>query len=139
MTATATVQRIREVAKAYRFLNLVVGVAGLCWFLLMVFSQIEPEGSPRHGMTLSFLGILAAHLTLPLATYRLASSLEIGVPILWAVFSLFGCVGLLVVVVIANQAPKWFQKQGLKVGLLGPTEESMAALEAGQIQPPATR
>ena len=136
MTATASVQQIRDVARAYRFVNLVVGVGALFWFLLVVFLQIEPEGtSPRYGTTLAFLGILAAHLTLPVATYRLASSLEIGVPILWAVLSLFGCLGLLVVVILANQAPKWFNKQGLKVGLMGPTEETLAALERGGGQP----
>ena len=43
-------------------------------------------------------------------------------------------VGLPVVVVIANQAPKWLQKQGLKVGLPGPTEESLAALAGAGTQ-----
>lgn len=69
-----------------------------------------------------------------MATYRLATSLEADVPILCAVFSLVGCLGLLVVVVLANQPPKWFGEQGLKVGLMGPTEDALAALEGGDSQ-----
>jgi hypothetical protein len=43
-------------------------------------------------------------------------------------------VGVLVVVLLSNQAIKWFSNQGLKVGLLGPTQASLAAFEKASMQ-----
>src|SRR5262245_43846870 len=126
---TAPAAEIREARHAFRALNLMVGVAALCWLLFFTTVGIAEKGTANPLVSTALMcGVIVTPLVLALGSYRLARS--IGDPaLLWAVLSLLGCVGVLCVVALCNRTTNWFKKQGLDVNLLGPTDESLAALE----------
>jgi uncharacterized membrane protein len=154
MPDIVTAEKVRQATQAFRLMNLLVGVAALCWIVLAVTvgsrqadtidrieqisrgtGRIEQPSFARDIMsTMSAAGVIVTPLLLALGAYRLARSIDSASPVLWAILSALGCVGVLVVVLLSNQATKWFSKQGLKVGLLGPTRASLAAFEQTRVQ-----
>jgi uncharacterized membrane protein len=154
MPEIATVEKVRQATQAFRLMNLLVGVAALCWIVVAVtagsrqadtidrMEQIsrgtgrieQPSFASNVLSTMGVAGIIVTPLLLALGAYRLARSIDSASPLLWAVLSALGCVGVLVVVLLSNQASKWFSKQGLEVGLLGPTRASLVAFEKAGVQ-----
>jgi len=133
--AKATVEQVRHATKALRFVNGVVGLAVLFWISFFALGGIPREGSSSVlGTSLAMLGILVTTVVLVLGTYRLARSIDSGAPLLWAILSPLGCVGIVFVAVLCSEATKWLTKQGLKVGLLGPSAASLAAFEEAHRQ-----
>ena len=68
----------------------------------------------------SLIGLLAVVIFQVIYVYRLASSLETGIPILWVLGILcLSCIGLLLLLVLSSKATKQLREAGFKVGLLG--------------------
>jgi hypothetical protein len=68
----------------------------------------------------SVIGVLAVAIFQVIYVYRLASSLEKGIPILWVLGILFlSCIGLILLLVLSSKATKQLREAGFKVGLLG--------------------
>jgi len=66
------------------------------------------------------IGVLAVAIFQVIYVYRLASSLETGIPILWVLGILcLSCIGLLLLLVLSSKATKQLREAGFKVGLLG--------------------
>ncbi len=136
MAELSEVQKVRDAARALRFVNLVAGFAALCWVVFALTRPAEDEGSRGLVGTMAALGMIATPLLLALGAYRLSRNIDSGPPVLWMIGSLLGCFGILVVLRLCHYGTQWFRKRGLKVGLLGPTSESLAAFERAHAQPP---
>ena len=138
MAEVASVEKVRNAARAFRFANVVVGLAALCWIVLgMTAGRRDESATAAYVASVAVLGVIVTPLLLALVAYRLSRSIEVGSPVLWAIGSALGCVGVLVLLRLSNTASKWFSRQGVKVGLLGPTPKSLAAFEAAHGQPPS--
>jgi uncharacterized membrane protein len=155
MPEIVSVEKVRQATQAFRLMNLLVGVAALCWIVLAVTvgsrqadtidrieqisrgtGRVEPPSFASDVMsTMSVGGVIVTPLLLALGAYRLARSIDSASPLLWAVLSALGCLGVLVVVLLSNQAIKWFSRQGLKVGLTPSPSPSKAA----RTSPPSGR
>jgi hypothetical protein len=128
MAEPVEVQKVRDAARALRLVNLVAVVAALCWVVFLgTGGPPENAGPPGLIRTIAVLGMIATPALLALGAYRLSRNIDVGPPLLWAFGSILGCFGILVVLRLCHYATQWFRKQGLKVGLLGPTSESLAA------------
>lgn len=117
--------RLLRVAKAQRGVNLCILLAFACYALLIFGGAAgEAAGRPPNAMALvplvAFLGLLVVLVFQVIYVYRLASSLEVGVPIIWVLGVLFlSCIGLLLLLVLSSKATKQLRDAGFKVGLLG--------------------
>lgn len=113
------------IARLYRRLILLVGVQVL--MSLVVQFAANPEGAP--GLTvLALLVSLAATIALVVTTYKLAGHLKAGSPRLWALALFIPCVNILGLLALSSRAQSWCRRHGVKVGLLGPTKESIEEL-----------
>lgn len=138
MTEVASPAKVRAAAREFRNANLVVGVAALCWIVLGVAAGRRDESpAAAYVASIAGAGAIVTPLLLALVAYRLSRSIDAGSPVLWAVGSALGCVGVLVIMQLSGTTTKWFKKHGLKVGLLGPDPKSLDAYEAAQGGPPA--
>jgi fluoride ion exporter CrcB/FEX len=91
MAQLSEVQKVRDAARAMRFVNLVAAFAVLCW-IVVVPNAAHPEEAHRGLIaTLGVLGIIATPLLLALGSYRLARSINAPLPVLWLIGSLLGC------------------------------------------------
>jgi len=137
MAEPAEVEKVRDAARALRLVNLVAIVAVLCWVVFFrTGGTTENAGSPGLVRTIAAFGMVVTPALLALGAYRLSRNIDVGPPVLWAFGSILGCIGVLVVLRLCHYATQWFRKQGLKVGLLGPTSESLAAYEKAHAQAP---
>ena len=137
MAELSEVQKVRDAARALRLVNLVAVVAALCWVVfLRTGGTPEDAGSPGLMRTIAVFGMIVTPVLLALGAYRLSRNIDVGPPVLWAFGSILGCLGVLVVLRLCHYATQWFRKQGLKVGLLGPTSDSLAAYEKAHAQAP---
>jgi hypothetical protein len=138
MSEGVTAAKVRAAAREFQFANLMVGLAALCWVVTAVAAgRQDTTPLAPYVATVAVLGVIVTPLVLALVAYRLARSIDAGSPILWAVGSALGCVGVIVLLQLSSTATKWFTKQGLKVSLLGPTPASLDAFEAAQGQAPS--
>ncbi len=114
-------QRVRRIAKAQRF---------LLWMVLLSLILIAPAqllqfvapGLPAALFGLLALGLMvAAGVMRVIATYQLARALGYGTAliILLLVLSFAPCLGLIILLIINQQATSALTKAGLKVGLMG--------------------
>jgi hypothetical protein len=136
MAELAEVEKVRDAARALRLVNLVAAVAAVCWIVFLQTGGTEKAGSPGLMHTVAALGMVVTPALLALGAYRLSRNIDVGPPLLWTFGSILGCFGVLVVLRLCHYATQWFRKQGLKVGLLGPTAESLTAYEETQTQAP---
>jgi hypothetical protein len=131
------VEKVRDAARALQLVNVVAVVAVLSWIVFVQTAGMqENPGSPGLMRTIAFFGMVVTPALLALGAYRLSRNLDVGPPVLWAFGSILGCFGVLVVLRLCHYATQWFRKQGLKVGLLGPTSESLAAYEKAHPEAP---
>ena len=119
---------------AFRRLNQVVAVAIVSWIVVGAISG-QPDRGGIVG-SLAFCGILATQALTFLFTYRLARLTGESVPLGSAFPTLLGCLGLALAASFCSQKTKWFKDRGVEVGLLGPMEASIQALERRTAETP---
>jgi hypothetical protein len=118
------------VARLYRRLVLLVGLQLIVAFGLNIAGEVP---GPDVGMLLVlvlFICAVVADIVLVVTAYRLMAHLGSGVPTLWAVAMFFPLVNVLVLLAISSRAQTWCRRYGIKVGLLGPTKQSLEELRA---------
>lgn len=113
------------IARLYRRLVLLVGLQILISIPQLLLQKATPSlgvGLLALVILLVVIGILAATVV---TTYKLARLLGAGLPVLWAIAMFVPCLNLLMLLVLSSRAQAWCQQYGIKVGLLGPTKESI--------------
>jgi hypothetical protein len=108
---------------------------GVNWCVLLVLlgygSLFALQGAGVESVILAapILVLLAAAILQIIYVYRLASALQVGLPILWVVAVFFlGCIGLLLLLILSSRASKRLRAAGLRVGLLGVAPRDLEAL-----------
>ncbi len=113
------------IARLYRRLVLLVGAQ----LLVGTFSRTLAGPEISQGMAVLTLiisvGLLGISVAMVVTTYRLARYLGAGAPVLWAVAMFIPCINILVLLALSSRAQTWCRQYGIKVGLLGPTKESI--------------
>lgn len=113
-----------ELARLYRRLVLLVGLQILGSFFL-VPSQLEPAQPPSALAVLVNLALLVVVALTVVTAYKLTQTMRSGPPLLWAIAMLFPCINIISLLVLSSKAQTWCRRYGIKVGLLGPTKESI--------------
>lgn len=115
-------RRLYEIAKAQRFLVLIIGVGMLTGILFQVLLQFERADRPWFNLALfSGVGVqLVVSVLQSVAMFRMGKTVHnlfqaVGL----AIFSFIPCIGLIVMLIINNQATTALQAGGIKVGFLG--------------------
>ena len=127
------VERVERVARLYRRLILLIGAQ----LILAVLNQSIRISAATGGDTLllafaAFLAGFAIVIALAVSAYGLAKHLGSRVALLWAIGMFFPFVNIIVLLALSVQAQRWCRARGIKVGLLGPTAESLEKLRAGR-------
>lgn len=120
------------IAKQYRRLVILVGLQLLLSCMIRVPAASAAIAEPSLGTALLIMGLAVALLfivaALVVSAYRLAGLLGEGVPVLWAAAMFVPCLNILVLLVLSSKAQAWCRQYGIKVGLLGPTKQSIDEL-----------
>jgi len=117
------------IARLYRRLVLLIG-AQILMSAVIQFA-VNPEEAPLGLAVLALLLSLAAIVAtvfLVVTTYKLARRLKAGPPLLWAIALFIPCVNILGLLALSSSAQSWCRRHGVKVGLFGPTKESIEEL-----------
>lgn len=125
--------RAESVATHYRNLVLAVGLQILLACGARGFAGAVSGGTGADGIALlvsfaALAGALGVAVFAAVTAYRLAVALGEGLPWLWAVFLFVPCVSILALLLLSSKANAWCKAHGVKVGLLGPTRESIEDL-----------
>jgi hypothetical protein len=134
MTTLAAALQAERVAVLYRRLVVLVGaqLPGSCLGQGLMGAVAAQEGAQIVAMILSLLVLLAAlAITVGCAVtaYQLTREMGSSVAWLWAVGMLAPCVSVIVLLALSQVAQSWCRERGIKVGLLGPTKESIEELK----------
>jgi hypothetical protein len=124
----AIVQNAETIARLYRRLVLVVGLQLLAAFGRLPLIALAPQSLALPILGLVLLVALACALALAVTAYKLSEEMGLGVPLLWAIAMFFPCINILTLLVMSSKAQAWCRQYGIKVGLLGPTPESIEDL-----------
>ena len=140
---TAQLARLLKIAKAQRGVNMGILLLFLC-YALIIFGGVlggaaasgSTGGAPAGAMAIlpliAVVGLLAVSLLQILYVYRLASALEVGLPILWVLGVVFlSCIGVILLLILSSKATKQIKAGGFKVGLLGGNPKEIAAAMLG--------
>lgn len=126
--------RAESVATHYRNLVLAVGLQILLSCGARGFAgAVSGAGTAGDGAALlvSFValaGAVAVAVFGAYTAYRLAVALGEGMPWLWAIFLFVPCVSIVALLLLSSKATAWCKEHGIRVGLLGPTRESIEEL-----------
>jgi hypothetical protein len=131
------VEDAEAIARLYRRLVLLIGVQILMG--LVVQLAANPEGEPGLAVLVLLVSLMAiaATINLVVTTYKLARRLKAGPPLLWAIALFIPCVNIFGLLALSSSAQSWCRRHGVKVGLLGPTKESIEELRR-LASPPTT-
>jgi hypothetical protein len=121
---SAPAGQARAVAVLYRRLVLLIGVQLLIAFATNALSSQVPALTAIFG-ALSFVGAIVVFFMLVITTYRLMTQLGSRAPVLWALAMIVPLLNILFLLMISAKAQAWCKQRGIKVGLLGPTKESL--------------
>jgi hypothetical protein len=123
----AIVENAETIARLYRRLVLLVGTQILLGVLQLPLAAMRVPGVGLLLALLPFvlLGVLVAT---SVTAYQLTSAMGSGPPIAWAIAMFLPCVSIIVLLVLSSKAQSWCKRYGVKVGLLGPTKESIEEL-----------
>ena len=125
------VAKVESVARLYRRLVLLIGVQllAVCGLTALIAALVA-GGAAAGGAVevLSAVVRIALLVAGMVAGYQLARELGESNPGLWAVGMLVPLIILIVLVALSSKANAWCQRAGVKVGLLGPTAESLRRL-----------
>jgi hypothetical protein len=123
----AIVENAEAIARLYRRLVLVVGFQ-----LLLTVARVPLLiAAPSAAVPLAIVvatAVLALSLTLSITAYQLAGQMGLGSPLAWAVAMFLPCINILSLLVLSSKAQAWCKQNDIKVGLLGPTRESIEEL-----------
>jgi len=115
------------IARLYRRLVLLVGLQILLgFFQLPAQADSSRAGSPL-GCVVGLVALAVLGAT-AVTAYKLASHLEAGAALAWAIAMFLPCINIFVLLVLSSKAQSWCQRYGIKVGLLGPTKQSIEEL-----------
>ena len=118
------VEDAEVIARLYRRLVLLVGSQIPLGIFNAAF-QGFPAAMKVGSELVIILAAVAVGVTLLVTTYQLSSRLDSGPPILWTIGMFFPCLNFLVLLALSLVAQAWCKRQGIKVGFLGPTRESI--------------
>jgi GYF domain 2 len=128
--APAFYKTAENVAKLYRRLVVLIGIQLLLGaFRMPLAVTMEPSGAAIALLLLLAVVYLVVLVMIISTTYRLAGQLGEGVPALWAAAMFLPCINIIMLLVLSSRAQTWCRRHGIKVGLLGPTRESIEELK----------
>ena len=131
---SVSLESVERMARLYRRLVLLVGAQILLGCLAQVPAATQEDtvvvGLLVILLTLPLLGVLVANAV---TAYQLTSQLQLGLPILWAFGMFIPCISIVILLVLSMKAQEWCRRYGIKVGLLGPTKESMEAFRQSML------
>jgi hypothetical protein len=142
-----TRSKILNVAANQRWVNIHFLVAIVGGILVGAFM---PDDNPRRGgastgniavMTVLLIFLIPNVLGLIYRVYRLSSALGYSMPVLVALGSILGIIGIVIVALLSGEANKYLKKFNIKTGLLGvnPQKVSLMLDEAQRLaQGPGT-
>lgn len=123
----APVRNAEITAKLYRRLVLLVGLQ-----ILLSFGRVVGALEGSTVALVLFMVVLFLLLWVFVATavtaYQLTKHMGQSVPILWAIAMFLPCINIITLLVISSNAQSWCRQHGIKVGLLGPTKQSIEDL-----------
>jgi len=125
---TLEAQLVLEVAEGYRAL---VGIIGLQMLCFAGSRGLNVGTQSSNNNVLAILGVVATVAALALAIlaavkgYRLADAMQSSAPWAWAIGFFVPCVSLFVLLALSARATDFCRRYGLRVGLLGPTRDSI--------------
>lgn len=130
VSAPVSYETAERVAKLYRRLVVLIGLQILLGGLrLPLVAASDPSGAMMALLLLLFAADLVVLVMAISTTYRLARLLGEGVPALWAAAMFLPCINIIMLLVLSSRAQAWCRRHGIKVGLLGPTRESIEELK----------
>jgi hypothetical protein len=123
----AALDDAETMARLYRRLVLLVGFQIL---LSLVQAPLQIALSKEGALVLLLAALVAIGLLVAIAVtaYSLSHHLRESVPVLWAILMFLPCFNIIGLLVLSAKAQTWCRRYGLKVGLLGPTRESIEDL-----------
>jgi hypothetical protein len=124
----APVKNAETTARLYRRLVLLVGLQILVSFAR--FPAILQERSIV-ALAIQLVGLVVAlgvYVATAVTAYQLTRHLGESLPVLWAIAMFIPCINLITLLVISSRAQTWCRQYGIKVGLLGPTKQSIEDL-----------
>jgi hypothetical protein len=129
-TGLSAALQAERVAILYRRIVLLIGGQLLGSVLGQVMAAAAGD-TPLLALVglLVLLGALALGVLCAVATYQLMRELGSPVPWLWAIAIFIPCVSIIVLLILSARAQAWCKERGIKVGLLGPTKESIEQLK----------
>jgi len=128
--SSAELQRLLQIAKAQRGVNVLIVIMLLCLAVVMAAGAVtggtaaRAGGPPAAGVTILSgifgLAYLVVWVMQIIYVYRLAAALKCGSPILWLLGVMcLSCIGLILLLILSSKATKELRAAGFKVGLLG--------------------
>ncbi|HEY4594327.1 MAG TPA: hypothetical protein VIJ61_18045 [Thermoanaerobaculia bacterium] len=126
------------IAKLYRRLVLAVGSQLL---LSLIANLISATSNPGGGAAVVvgllaiviLIAVIVAEVVIVGTAYKLARRLGSGTPVLWAVAMFIPCINILTLLALSSKATSWCRRHGIKVGLLGPTKESIEEIRRSSV------
>jgi hypothetical protein len=115
------------IAKLYRRLVFLVGLQILLGFFQLPAQANSSRAASPLGCVVGLVALAVLGAT-AVTAYKLAGHLEAGAPLAWAIAMFLPCINILVLLVLSSKAQSWCQRYGIKVGLLGPTKQSIEEL-----------
>ncbi|HEY4595077.1 MAG TPA: hypothetical protein VIJ02_01650, partial [Thermoanaerobaculia bacterium] len=79
------------------------------------------------------IAVIVAEVVIVGTAYKLARRLGSGTPVLWAVAMFIPCINILTLLALSSKATSWCRRHGIKVGLLGPTKESIEEIRRSSV------
>lgn len=130
-TASGIADQVEVVATLYRQLVAAVGFQLLLGCGANVAAgagnAAEAPGIALFSLA-AYAGLLVLAVYVATRAYRLAGALDESAPLLWAIALFVPCAGIIALLALSSKANGWCQKHGVKVGLFGPTKESIEEL-----------
>jgi hypothetical protein len=122
----APLEDAEAIARLYRRLVLLVGaqlVVG-CFFRVPSTEAELSQGTALLALLLTPV-VIGLGIAMVVTTYKLARHLGSDLAVLWAVAMFIPCINILVLLALSAKAQSWCRRYGIKVGLFGPTQESI--------------
>jgi hypothetical protein len=123
----AIVENAEVIARLYRRLVLVVGLQLILTVARVPLLAAASSAAVPLAIALA-LAVVASSLILSVTAYQLAGQMGLGSPLAWAVGMFLPCINILALLVLSSKAQAWCKQNDIKVGLLGPTRESIEEL-----------
>lgn len=117
------------IARLFRRLVILVGLQIAFGLIFQAFARGTPSSGAAFLLVLLNLGVLCLLVAIPLTTYNLMRHLREGWPVMWAFATAVPCVNIIVLLAISSRAQVWCRRYSLKVGLFGPTKQSIEELK----------